>query len=196
MGRKSRADERRELILAAFERCIARYGVDVPLEQIAEEAGVQRSLIRHYLGNRDELVEQVIARIAEAYPRRLAELLALAVAHGADGVLELFFPDKVTDSDWDNVILAVVNTAQGRYPQAKLRLSAMIVAIVEEMAQGFAQLAPQAPPAACYATAYGVLCLAQTNEALLWLGLSPQHNALARASAARLLDALISQRAP
>lgn len=193
MGRKSRADERRELILAAFERCIARYGVDVPLEQIAEEAGVQRSLIRHYLGNRDELVEQVIARIAEAYPRRLAELLVPAAAQGAAGVVECFFPAEVTDSDWDNVILAVVNTTQGRYPQAKLRLAAMIEAIVEEMAQAFTQLAPQTSPAARYATAYGILCLAQTNEAMLWLGLNPQHNALARASATRLLDALISQ---
>ena len=48
MGRKSRAEERRELILAAFERCIAHHGIDVPLEQIADEAGVQRSLIRHH----------------------------------------------------------------------------------------------------------------------------------------------------
>jgi len=187
MGRKSRAEERRELILAAFERCIAHHGIDVPLEQIADEAGVQRSLIRHYLGNRDELVEQVIARIAEAYPPRVAELLQAAAAQGVVGVLDFFFSDDLEATDWDNVILAVVNTAQGRYPQAKRRLAAMMEQITTGIAEALARLFPAAGEAACYQAAYALLCLSQTNDSLLWLGLDPRHTAAARASAARLL---------
>jgi AcrR family transcriptional regulator len=198
MGRKSRADVRREEILAAFERCIGQYGIDVPLERIADEAGVQRSLIRHYLGNRDELVDQVIARIAEAYPRRVAELLDPALVRGVDGVLDVFFGGEattnlvsgVTASDWDDVIHAVVSTAQGRYPQAKQRVALMIVAIVEQIASVLAQLFPRATPAACYEAAFGVVCLVQANEELRWLGLDPRHTAMARASAEQLLDDL------
>jgi AcrR family transcriptional regulator len=194
MGRKSLADERREEILAAFERCIGRYGIDVPLEQIADEAGVQRSLIRHYLGNRDELVDQVIARIAEAYPRRLAALLAPALAAGTSGVLDFLFADALKDdgieADWDAVIMAVVNTAQGRYPQAKERVAQIIVAMVEHLAEALAQLFPQATATRRYAVAYSLFCLAQMNDSLLWLGLAPRHTLLARASAACLLDDL------
>ncbi|NJM06754.1 TetR/AcrR family transcriptional regulator [Candidatus Gracilibacteria bacterium] len=90
MGRKSLAEERREDILAAFERCIARYGIDVPLEQIADEAGVKRSLIRHYLGNRDELVEQVIERIAVEYPRQVASFIIAYRERGLADLLDAF----------------------------------------------------------------------------------------------------------
>ena len=193
MGRKSRAELRREEILAAFERCIGQYGIDVPLERIADEAGVQRSLIRHYLGNRDEVVDQVIARIAEAYPRRVADLLIPARARGVAGVLDVFFAGEVSTTDWDNVIHAVVNTAQGRYPLAKERVAQMIVAIVEHIAAALVQLFPQATPAASYEAAYGLLCLAQANEELRWLGLPPHYTPMARANASRLLDALAEQ---
>ncbi len=193
MGRKSRADMRREEILAAFERCIGEYGIDVPLERIADEAGIRRSLIRHYLGNRDEVVEQMIARIAEAYPRRIAALLDPALARGVGGMLDVLFASEVAATDWDNVIIAVVNTAQGRYPQAKQRVAQMMVVIVEHVAKALQELFPRATPAACYQAAYGVLCLAQAHESLRWLGIDPHHTALARASAERLLAALVEE---
>lgn len=187
MGRKSRAAERREAILAAFERCIGRYGIDASLEQIADEAGVQRSLIRHYLGNRDELVDQTIARIAEAYPRRVADLLAPARERGAAGLLDVFFGEAVAATDWDNVITAVVSTPSDRYPRARASLARMMTAIVELVADTLGVVAPQATPEARYATAYSVLCLTQANESLRFLGLDPAHTAMARAGAERLL---------
>lgn len=198
MGRKSRADERREAILAAFERCIGRYGIDVSLEQIADEAGVQRSLIRHYLGNRDELVEQVIARIAEAYPQRVGELFRRGLECGVGCVLDALFPERPEDRfwssgptpDWDAVLDAVLNTGRGRYPQAKERVALMMEEIVVEAAAVLNLLYPQATPARCYEVAYGLLCLAQTHESLLLLGLNPRHTPLARASAERLLAEL------
>lgn len=192
MGRKSRVDERREAILAAFERCIVRYGIDAPLEQIADEAGVKRSLIRHYLGNRDELVAQMIARIAEAYPRQVADLLAAAAPHGVAGILDFFFAEPVITTDWDDVIVAVVCTAQGRYPQAKQHLAQMMVAITQQIAEALALLFPESSPAACYAVAYSLLCLAQTHESLLWLGLASHHTTAARASAELLLNSLVA----
>ncbi|HMQ32694.1 MAG TPA: TetR/AcrR family transcriptional regulator [Chloroflexaceae bacterium] len=190
MGRKSRADTRREEILAAFERCIGRYGIDAPLERIAEEAGVQRSLIRHYLGNRDELVDQIVERIAEAYPQRVAAALEPALAQGAAGVLDVFFSDALNDNAWDDVIHAVVSAAQGRYPRARQRVAAMLVALVERIAEALARLFPTATPEARYEAAYGLLCLAQSNLELRWLGLDPRHTAMARAGAERLLAAL------
>jgi len=190
MGRKSKADERREAILAAFERCIARYGIDASLEQIALEAGVQRSIIRHYLGNRDAVVEQVIARIAEAYPPRIATALAEAAAYGVPGLLDALFSEDPDINAWDEVILAVVNTAQERYPQAKLRLAAMLEQIVAIIAAQLAQLFPDADATLREHVAYGLLCVLQTHESMMLLGLSRRYTAAARASAALLLREL------
>lgn len=190
MGRKSIAEERREEILAAFERCIGRYGLDVPLERIAEEAGVQRSLIRHYLGNRDEVVEQMIARIAEDYPQRIAAQLTPALEQGAAGLLDLFFGESAIALEWDEVIHAVVSGAHGRHAQAKRRLAQMCVVIIERTAAALAQLYPQAPEEACYETAYAILCLTYANEDLRWLGLDLRHSAMARSQAEHLISAL------
>lgn len=198
MGRKSRTEVRREEILAAFERCIGRDGIDVPLERIADEAGVQRSLIRHYLGNRDELVDQVIARIAEAYPRRAAELLERALERGPEGLLDVLFPlaesaddwDVAAFNEWEAVISAVAGTAQGRYPQAKQRVARMMEEIVERTAAGLQRRFPAAGAAACSEAAYGIFCLVQAHEGMLQLGVDPRNTALARACALRMLAGL------
>lgn len=198
MGRKSRTEARREEILAAFERCIGRDGIDVPLERIADEAGVQRSLIRHYLGNRDELVDQVIARIAEAYPRRVAELLERALERGLEGVLDILFPfaDSAHDWDaeafdeWEAVIGAVLGTAQGRYPQAKERVARMMEEIVERAAAGLLERHPRADPGACREVAYGLFCLIQGHESLLKIGVAARHTDLVRENARHMLERL------
>ncbi|MEO0398272.1 MAG: TetR/AcrR family transcriptional regulator [Pseudomonadota bacterium] len=78
MGRPSLNAERREQILAAFEKCVAERGVDgATLERIAEEAGVARALIRHNVGNKDDLLDALVARFLE---RTEAEMAALAAS--------------------------------------------------------------------------------------------------------------------
>ena len=58
MPRPSLKEERRAEILAAYGRCVARYGVEgATLERTAEEADLARALIRHNVGNKDELLE-------------------------------------------------------------------------------------------------------------------------------------------
>ncbi|UQX89002.1 TetR/AcrR family transcriptional regulator [Jatrophihabitans telluris] len=57
MGRTSLAAARREQVLAAFARCIARMGfAGTSLEDVAAEAGLARGHVRHYLGNRHDQV--------------------------------------------------------------------------------------------------------------------------------------------
>jgi AcrR family transcriptional regulator len=190
MGRKSLAEERREDILAAFERCIARYGIDVPLEQIADEAGVKRSLIRHYLGNRDELVDQLIERIATEYPHQVATFIAKLLPDGIDVLLDSFFVEDLMTPAWDVVVSAVMNTAQGHYPAAKQRVAQMMVDITEEVATAMRQLYPQASADAAYEVAYALVCLVQAHESMIDIGLDKRHTQFIRASAAHLIKGL------
>ena len=46
--------------------CIARHGLEVStLDVVADEAGVKRTLIRHYLGNRNKVLRALIECIVE-----------------------------------------------------------------------------------------------------------------------------------
>ncbi len=66
MPRPSLKTERTEEILEAFEHCVARYGVEgSTLERIAEAAGLARALIRHNVGNKDELLDALVERFLD-----------------------------------------------------------------------------------------------------------------------------------
>jgi AcrR family transcriptional regulator len=76
MGRPSLADSRRAQILDAYEECVLQFGMEArSLEAIADQAGIKRSVVRHYMGNRAELrrafVERIISRATRAYGRRI-----------------------------------------------------------------------------------------------------------------------------
>ena len=83
MGRPSKKAERTEEIFQAFQRCVIRFGLEgSTLERIAEEAGLQRSLVRHYVGNRSELVEQLAERTIEQSNQQWTALEAHLPATG------------------------------------------------------------------------------------------------------------------
>jgi len=68
VGRPSLAVERRRQILDAVEECVVRYGLDgSTLERIAAEAGVTRSNLAHFVGNRDEIIEAALTLSADRY---------------------------------------------------------------------------------------------------------------------------------
>jgi AcrR family transcriptional regulator len=68
MGRKDLTNERQDAILDAAENCIAKYGfLGATLKKIASEAGINRGLIHHYIGNRDEVVQLMVERLLERY---------------------------------------------------------------------------------------------------------------------------------
>ncbi|GAB4124143.1 MAG: hypothetical protein Fur005_31100 [Roseiflexaceae bacterium] len=187
MGRKSLADERRAEILAAFEQCIVRYGLDVPLEQIADQAGVKRSLIRHYIGNRGELVDQMIERISTDHVDRLGQLFDRASEGGINRLLDFFFEPFDDVSDWDALLMAVINSHGEQYHRARLRVGQMLLVVNERLANVLLRLYPQATPADCSRVAYGLLSLVQMNDALECLGINDSRTTLARANAERLL---------
>ena len=93
MPRPSQKDERTEEILDAFERCLPRYGLEgTTLEQVAHEAGVQRTIIRHYIGNRDALWAALVTRYLKKSRSDLREFVeALPDANRARTAIEWLF---------------------------------------------------------------------------------------------------------
>jgi len=67
-------DVRREALIAATRRCMARDGVEgATVRRICEEAGVSQGLLRHHFGGKDALMAEtykvMVAELAEATRR-------------------------------------------------------------------------------------------------------------------------------
>ena len=92
-GRPPRFEERRLQILEAFGRCVARSGLEATtLDDVAREAGLQRAMIRHYVGNRGTLVREATEHLAAQYWTRAVEVLDVERhAFNADALLDFFF---------------------------------------------------------------------------------------------------------
>lgn len=54
-------------ILDAAERCMARYGLRVPMRDVAAEAGLSRGSVYRYFADRDALVGAVLERMADRF---------------------------------------------------------------------------------------------------------------------------------
>lgn len=192
MPRKSLAKERREQLLDAFERCIVKFGLEgTSLEQVAEEAGMKRSIIRHYIGNRDDLVNALIERIILQYTEQLAAGYAdLSPQESISTSIDVMFAQKAAISNRDKIIIDVLMSAKERYPNAKSMLTRMYEAIIDSFADDLQKAYPKASRTKCRGVAYSLICLSEMNETFMWLGLNAQYSADARAVAEDLLSLL------
>ena len=196
MGRRSLTEERTPEILEAFARSIIRYGLDVSLEQVAEEAGMTRSIIRHYIGNRDQVVTTLMENIAQDYIQELQEASAeIAPENMIEETLDYLFEGEPGYDDYDKLIFSVLMTARDRYPDAKRILLNMVDRLIGMFARDLNQAYPHAQPSQCEAVAYSIIALAMSNESFLWLGIDTAYNATARRSA-EVLVASLSDTAP
>ena len=193
MPRKSLAKERRAQLLDAFERCIVKNGLEgTSLEQVAEEAGMTRSIIRHYIGNRDALVNALIERIINTYAEQLtAAYDAIPQAEKVSATLRDLFATDADLNPRDKIIIDVLMTAKDRYPRAKKMLVQLFEAIQKSIAEDLKAAYPQASRAQCRCVAYALLCMSETHGSFMWLGMKPRYQGDIEAAAAALLSTLV-----
>ncbi|MEQ8676591.1 MAG: TetR family transcriptional regulator [Aggregatilineales bacterium] len=191
MGRKKLTEERTTEILDAFARCMVKYGLDTSLDQVAEEAGMTRSIIRHYIGNREEVVNVLIERITADF---LAELQTEAAQIPQEqmiaATLDYLFDDEAGYDNTDKLIFDVMMTAQDRYLQAKQTLIGMFEELITMFADDLEFAYPQADKTHCRDVAYSVLGLAMSHESLQGLGMNKRYHATARTNAETLIRTL------
>lgn len=191
MPRPSIKAERSEEILDAYERCIARHGVDgATLERIAEEAGVKRSLIRHYLGNRDELLAALIDRFFARSDAEVAELLdALPRLRRADALVELLFDPAYADPHSVLVSGALIAEAP-QIPGLAKRMRQWIQGFTGAIAEELEAAYPEAGRKACAAVAAGIVGIFFNVESFTMLGEMEDFHTASKAAAHRLVKSL------
>lgn len=114
MGRPSVKDERRKQILRAYETCVARFGVEgASLEKIAEEAGLARPLIRHNVGNRDDLLAALVERFLSRSERSVQRMIdSLPSSRATETLIDWLFDPNYSDAQFVLVAEALIAASQ------------------------------------------------------------------------------------
>ncbi|WCE31765.1 TetR/AcrR family transcriptional regulator [Vibrio sp. SCSIO 43137] len=113
MPRPSLKAERTEAILDAVERVVIRDGISgVTLEKIAEEAGMRRTLLRHNIGNREQLIEAFLDRFFVKSDHQTQQMLDyLPEENRVTVLLDLLFDAEYANNQLTLVALAVTFAA-------------------------------------------------------------------------------------
>jgi len=93
MARPSMAKQRQEEILDALEICILEKGIQATsLEYLAETAKMKRTILRHYIGNRDEIICALSTRWSKLYQQQWQETLVWLPEHDrVNALIDMLF---------------------------------------------------------------------------------------------------------
>ncbi|BBH71428.1 hypothetical protein ACTI_81130 [Actinoplanes sp. OR16] len=192
MGRPSMAAERTEQIMQATARCLRKSGLaGTTLERVAEESGLSRSHVRHYVGNRDDLLRGFANWLYTGYEAEFIDKIAGAADREKLPIAMdyLFSTGFLPIGDDDTVIRELITAGitdesirgilQTRYTQA-------VQAVEEALAAEY----PASSPGARRSVAYGLWCLALGNSTMAELQLPVASGGLIRTAAEGLLERL------
>lgn len=190
VGRPSLMALRRGQIVDAFIALVARNGLEaVTLDDISAAANVQRSSVRHFVGNRNQLIAAAIVELSERYARSIRE-----AAGGVGGIDELiammFSPDWLADiDDTDRALRSLVEEAV-RDEQLVDHVRRAVDALMAEIQAALRRDLPEVPAAQIRETAYSLVCLVEHNKFMQRLGYPTSLSKAAARSARALVGEL------
>lgn len=192
MPRPSLKEQRTQEILDAFARCVARYGVEgSTLDRIAEEAGVKRTILRHYIGNRDDLIAALGARVEADFMVRTEALFdALPRTGRIEWLIEALFQTETHSNAEDVAVAQALISAGELYPDIAERLRGWVVRFDALIAKELADRFPHASKTDIQAVAFGLLGIYFNADALAPLGLPRRFDAASKTAAEKLVKTL------
>jgi AcrR family transcriptional regulator len=194
MGRKKLVDQRQVEILDAFERCLLQYGLEeCTLERVAQEAGKSRNIIRHYIGNRDDLIAAFVKRILIRIKQVAADILENTPKQKlVPNVLNFLFQERTANDPPD--LGERMLGGMWRIREQSLLTQQALLNFYKEfekiLTDGLSRLYPKVPVEKCQEVAYSIICLAETNWVLGSVGVDNSHTHMVRRSAEYLLQSL------
>ncbi len=191
MGRPSKKAERTEEILQAFYRCVARYGIEgSTLERIAEESGLKRSLVRHFVGNRDELISLLVERVIDQSDNQWRAFIdSLPAAQVSAPLLEGLFCDQYSDAEYILVIESLIFAA-GRDETLRQRMQQWLQRFTDDVVMLLQRDYPSADIDSLEAVSFGIISIYFNLDSLAPLAMNQHYRQPARTAAQRLIDSL------
>ncbi len=191
MARPEIKDTRRAQILDAFEVCVAKYGVEgATLAKTAEQAGLARPLVRHNVGNREELIDALVERfLARSQEKMQAFVDALPSHNKARHAVEWLFDPQYADTQLVQVAYALITFSADNAEMAE-KMQAWVTDFAERLTRLIVDDHPQADPARITAVANGIMGIYFNVESLSVFGDTPALSKSSKQAALILLDAL------
>ena len=191
MARPDIKEARREQILDAFEICVARYGVEgATLAKTAEQAELARPLVRHNVGNRNDLIDALTERFLQKSRTRMNSFLEmLPREHRSMKALEWLFDPHYSDARLIKVSYALITHS---YENEKLAaaMQGWLDDFIARMDSLLAEDFPNAEPSKVTAVATGITGIYFNVESLHGLGNNDSLLAASKQSAVILLNSL------
>ena len=191
MPRPSLKQARQHQILDAAETCITHYGVEgLTLERVAEEADLARALIRHNVGNRDDLIEAVTERFLVVSREEMDALFAaLPASRKAPTLVEWLFDPAHTNTK--TVLVADALMIHGaKHQETARRMRLWTETTWRDIAALLGAEYPEATQERINAAAAGVLGLFFNWESSATLGPMTAFRTATKDAALILLDGL------
>lgn len=162
MARPSVANERRKQIMEATLATMTEHGISgTTLDRIAESAEMSRGHVRHFLGNRDEILVNTV-RYFYADDSGSSAILPTSVAT-LDEAIDYLFGEEFTASDSENTIVLGFVEAARTNPQIAAVLAEAYSQTRERLHSYIVAAHPEADPASCENVAQGVLSASLGN---------------------------------
>lgn len=202
MGRPSVAVERRRQILEAAIRCIAAKGLaGTTLDGIAEEAGMARGHVRHFAGNRDDvllgaamlLYFDAVAEPGSVDPTATSASSFLpADTTTLEAALDYLFGEFSEPGPENIAALAFLDAARTN-PRIHQIVARAYLSSQKELSALLRAEHPAAERESSESVAYGILVIALGNVFMGDVDLSAQRTSSARGSAELLIRSLAAR---
>lgn len=184
MGRPSMAAQRAEEILDALEVCIIEKGIQATsLENIAEQAGFKRSILRHYIGNRDEIICALSTRWSQIYAAQWSELMSwLPNNNKAEGLIDAMFIIGSKQRIDNTIIGEALFSEAKRLPSIKQDQEKIMLDFIKYFSNVLADDYPDANTEAIELVSHGIYANYLLAESFLPLKLIDQIHKLKQSS--------------
>lgn len=176
MARPSMAAQRVEEILDALESCILKYGIQATsLENIADTAGVKRTILRHYIGNRDDIIVALSRRYREKYTLQWQQVIEwLPAKNRTDAIIDTLFSVGSTERLHTTIIGEAIFSEAKRLDAIKLDQEAIMEEFHQHLNDALTTDFPDASPDTISLVSSGLYANYLMAESLLPLKFTEQ----------------------
>ena len=181
-------------MLTAITACIGLHGLEgSTLERMAQESGFSRSHIRHYLGNRDQVIDAVWDHLMTPYLELIDRSLAVSdPEEQMAGLMDFLFGPLMRRSPDDPAIEALIN---GAVKDAHLREKVYVTyrGLEQQLSRVLRALAPAASRSASDGLAFSLITMSIGSSFLSGMPFPPARRRSVRSSADRLVQDLLDK---
>jgi len=191
-GRPSNRDDRYEQVMQALIHCVARYGVEgASLAQIAEEAGLKRPLVRHHLGNREDMIAALQDYVFRGFTEQTESMIAAAPpAHGSKWLVDILFSEAGTSSPEYVLVFAALTARAAEDADLQAECRSVVLDFEDAVSTILRSDFPGADNDQLQATAHGIVAVYFNATSLASLSMSVGWQARAKTTAQMLLNTL------